>query len=237
MEDDLISSLTRQVREDVIENYLQERNLVCLQIESLQWLAGKVRASAQNAGRCLQRLAYLTIHPEMTERLARTLGIPPGSYWSGCLECSLPDDLRLICTRGITQKSRFRKLVLEAHRRLVAGMEKYRLAHAELEAELQGVNLNIKTFQKNFDVLGILSFLRNLDTLTVEKKQIMGENFTAEEIASLDQRLFIRPMRFDELNVPPPVPLPGPGLCERRLTELADEIYRKHPAEVRMILR
>ena len=237
MEDDLISSLTRQVREDVIENYVRERNLVCLQIESLQWQAGRVRASAASTGRCLQRLTCLSLDPEMTERLARTLGIPPGSYWSGYLDRSLPEGLQLICVRGFTEKSRFRKLVLEAHRRLAAGMDEYRKAHEELDAELRGVNHNIKTFQNNFDVLGILSFLRNLDTLAVEKKLILGENFTPEEMASLDQKLYIRPMHFDDLNVPPPLTLPNHERCERGLAELADAIYRKHPSEVRRIVR
>lgn len=237
MEDDIISSLTRQIKEEVIENYVRERNLVFLQIESLLWQAGKVRARALASGRCLQRLACLTIHPEMTARLARALGIPPDSYWSGCLKRDIPDKLRLICVRGLTEKSRFRKLVLEAFRLLVAGMEAYRRAYEELDAEYRGVNHNIEAFQKNFDVLSILSFLRNLDTLAVEKKLTLGENFTAEEMSSLDRKLYIRPMRFDELNVPPPLSIPNHGQCLKRLAELADEIRRRYPAEVRKILR
>ena len=41
-EDDLLTCLTRQVKEDVIENYLTERRLVELQIEELESTARNV---------------------------------------------------------------------------------------------------------------------------------------------------------------------------------------------------
>jgi len=237
VEDDLITSLTRQVKEDVIENYLRERKLAFLQIESLQWQAGITRARAGSAARCLNRLAYLTIHPGIAAKLADALCIPAGSYWSGCLEQRLPSELQLIHVRGLTVKSKFRKLVLESYGRLDAWMEKYRNAYEDLQAECRAVNHNITAFQNNFDLLGILSFLRNLDTLAVGKKLVLGENFTAEELASLDQKLYIRPMSFEELNVPAPLPLPKPGRIEGFLCDLADEIYRRHASEVRRIMR
>lgn len=237
MEDDLISSLTRQVKEEVIENYLRERKLAFLQIESLQWQAGKARACARNAARCLQRLAYLTIHPEMTARLAAALGVPPGSYWSEWLKISLPDELQLIRVQGLTEKARFRKLVREAYERLASWMEKYRKAYEDLEAECGAVNRNLKTFHDSYDLLAILSFLRSLDTLTVEKKLVMGGNFTAEEVGSLDRKLYIRPMSFEELHVPCPLSLPNRERCAKFLANLADDIYRKHSGEVRRIMR
>lgn len=237
MEEDLISSLTRQVKEEVIENYLRERKLALLQIESLQWQAGKARAYALNAAKCLQRLAYLTIHPQMTARLAAALGISPGSYWSEWLKLSLPDDLQLIRVKGLTEKARFRGLVREAYERLASRMEKYRKAYEDLEAECCGVNRNLKTFHDNFDLLGILSFLRNLDTRTLEKKLVMGDNFTAEEMGSLDRKLYIRPMSFEELHVPCPLSLPGRDRCTGFLADLADDIYRKHSGEVKRIMR
>jgi hypothetical protein len=237
VEDDLISSLTRQVKEDVIENYLRERKLAFLQIESLQWQAGMARACAGTAARCLTRLAYLTIHPEMAAKLSDALCVPAGSHWSRCLEQGLPGKLQLIRVRGLTEKSKFRKLVLESYVRLDAWMEKYRKAYEDLQTECRAVNRNIIAFQNNFDLLAILGFLRNLDTVTLEKKLVMGENFTAEELASLDQKLYIRPMTFEELNVPAPLLLPKTGEIERLLSDLADEIYRKHPSEVRRVMR
>jgi len=77
MDEDLVSCLTRQVREDVIENYLTERRLVGLQIEEVQNQAAEVRAQAQRTGRCLHRLIQLMIQPEMVKRLFLYLKVPP----------------------------------------------------------------------------------------------------------------------------------------------------------------
>ena len=51
MEDDLVASLTRRVKEEVIENYLLERRLIELQIERLNMQAEETRRLAWTVGR------------------------------------------------------------------------------------------------------------------------------------------------------------------------------------------
>ncbi len=67
-----------------------------------------------------------------------------------------------------------------------------------------------QAFSKNFDLLSILGFLKSLDIGDLERKHFLGENFTAEELASVDQKLYIGAIKFEELRVPAPLTLPKP---------------------------
>jgi len=236
MVDDLISGLTRQVKEEVIENYLTERRLVGLQIEDLEGQAEQTRLRALKAGTRLNRLAYMMIGPEMLRRLVEILGIPQPSFWSDCLERKFSRRVRFIRVRALTDRAKFRKLVLEAYSRFFAWMKKYRQAYENLDAECRAVNTNIVGFQKNFDLLTILNFLKNLDTSAMEKKHFLGENFTAEELTSVDQKLYLRPIAFQGLNVPEPISLSEPEAMEELLGMLTEEIYRKYPKNVKRLM-
>jgi hypothetical protein len=237
MDEDLISCLTRQVREDVIENYLTERRLIGFQIEEVQNQAVAVRALAQKTGRRLHRLIQLMIHPEMVKRLFALLKVPQPSFWHDCSQERFSRGVRFIHVRALTDRGKFRKLVLEAYLRLYRRMRRYEEAYDELSSLCQAVNSNIKHFQGNFDLLTILSFLKSLDTTTLERKQFLGENFTAEEIASVDQKLYIGLIKFEELEVPAPLPLPAPDQAEPPIADLVQEVYGKYQKFVKRLLK
>jgi hypothetical protein len=236
MEEDLIASLTRQVKEEVVENYLTERRIVGLQVEEIESRAEEARFQALKTGRRLSRLAYLTVQPVMLGRLVGLLNIPATSYWNECLEKKFSEGIRLIRVRALTDKGKFRKLLLEAYNRFYQWMEKYRKTYEELNAECRAVNMNIDKFQKNFDLLTILNFLKGLDQVTLDRKRLLGENFTPEELASVDQKLYLPPINFDKLEVPAPLALPRPQLLESGLGELANEIYSRYQDHIRNIM-
>jgi hypothetical protein len=237
MDEDLIAGLTREVKEEVIENYLTERRILEIQIESLREQAKAVQESAQKSALRLTRLGYLMIHPDMLEHLTTLLGIPAHTFWMHHLEKSFNRGVRFIRVRAFREKVKFKKLVLEAYHRLHKWMEKYRKAYQELEAECRAVNHNIASFHKNFDLLGILSFLRGLDTSALERKHLMGENFTPEEMASVDQKLYIPPIDFKKLEVPAPLILPKEEAIEEKLGQLAGEIYGKYQTEAKWLMQ
>ncbi|GLI35355.1 hypothetical protein [Desulforhabdus amnigena] len=236
MDNDLITGLTRQVKDEVVENYLTERRIVGLQIEEIEQMAGEMRLRAERAGRRLSRLSFLMVHGEMRERLSRMLRIQENSFWSECMKREFSKGVRFIRVKALTDKGKFKKLVQESYCRLYRRMEKYRAAYEELVAECEAVNINIRAFQKNFDVLTLLAFLRSLDTQELERKHFLGENFTPEELGSLDQKLYIKPIAFESLEVPPPLELSPPERMELPLSELAAEIYRKHERNVKYLM-
>lgn len=236
MQEDLIGSLTRQVREEVIQNYLTERRLVRLQIEEIENSAKQMKLRAVKVGRRLNRLMHLMIQAEMKKRLIAILQIPQPSFWSECTEKKLSRHIRFIRVSALTDKRKFRKLVLESYHRLYERTAIYEKGYESLRLDCEAVNLNIRSFQTNFDLLSILSFLRGLDTQTLERKQFLGENFTPEELASVDQKLYIKPISFQALNVPAPMPLRAPGSLEKTLIDLSDEVYRKSEEQVKKLM-
>jgi hypothetical protein len=236
MDDDLISSLTRQIREDVIQNYLTERRLIRLQMEDIAEQAEGMKSQARRTGRRLNRLVHLMIHPEMVTQLHALLSVPQPSFWHDCSRKSFARGVRFIRVWALTDRGKFRKLVSEAYHRLYRRMERYREAYEELSGQCRAVNSNIKHFQQNFDVLSMLSFLKSLDTSALERKHFLGENFTAEELASVDQTLYIKTMNFEDLQVPAPLTLPKPETVEFPMGELANEVYRKYQKHVQHLL-
>ena len=237
MEDDLISSLTHQVKEEVVENYLTERRLLELQTEDLAGLTEETKFHALRTGRRLSRLGYLVIHSEMQERLLQLLKIPEPSFWSDCVKQQFSRGVRFIRVKAFTDKAKFRKLFLESYTRFYKRMETYQKSYDNLKAECQAVNSNIKRFQKNFDLLTMISFLKSLDTVTLERKVFLGENFTAQELASVDEKLHLNLVSFEQLDVPQPLLLPKPERIEEPLSELAVNIYRKFQADVKRIMQ
>lgn len=237
MDEDLVASLTRQVKVEVVENYLVERRLIELQIEHINSMAGCAMQLAQDAGLRLARLSSLMIEPEMQLRLDAVLGVKPSGFWISFLNAKFKGGVRFIWARALTKNAKFRKVLLESYGRLHSRMKQYEEKHAQVEIECSAVNRNIESFQRNFDILSIINFLKGLDTLGTERKKILGENFTAQEMAALDQNLFIGLVSMEKFNVPPPLHLPAPDAIRGKLCMLADEIFVRYPEKVRKILR
>jgi len=237
MEEDLILSLTRQVKEEVVGNYLLERRIIELQIEHLNTLAAETRRQASSTGLRLARLSSLMIEPEMRRRLVEMLGMRACSFWVACLDRKFKGRVRLISARALTQKAKFRKVLLESYSRLHHYMKQYKERYEDVENERSAVNSNIDSFHKNFDLLSILNFLRNLDVLGIERKKILGDNFTAKEMVEMEKNLYIGPVAMEALNVPSPLDLPESGSFRRELNNLAEEIFSRYHKGVKKILR
>ena len=237
MQDDLVAGLTRQVKEEVIANYLLERRLIELQIENLNKLAASCQREAWSVGRRLARLSSLMVEPTMRSRLAETLGTGTSPFWRACLNIEFTRYVRLIRVRALTRKGKFRKLVIESYASLYNGMTKYKLQYEDLKCERAAVNRNIDSFHGNFDLLSMLSFFRNLDVQEIERKKILGDNFTAVEMAELDKNLYISTVSMEKLDVPAPLGLPEPDAFRGELSRLAEEIILSHFEEVKKIMR
>ncbi|MGC9196174.1 MAG: hypothetical protein ACP5IL_12075 [Syntrophobacteraceae bacterium] len=236
MDEELVSSLTRQVKEEVVGNYLLERRLLELQIEHLHSLAGSAIRHAQAAGLRLARISSLMIEPGMRQRLEELLGLEVCGFWGAYLSSGFMGHVRFIRARALTKNAKFRKLILESYSRLHSRMSGYEQEYGQIVDECSAVNSNIVTFQKNFDLLGMINFLKSLDTAGLERKKILGENFTAQEISALDQSLYVGPVSVEKLNIPFPLHLPPSDAIRGKLSNLADEVFARYPEKVSKIL-
>ena len=232
MEDDLVTSLTRQVKEEVIENYLLERRLIDLQIEHLNMQADETRRQAWMVERRLARLSFLMIHSDMQRRLREMLGMGAG-FWDACLNVTFTRKVPLIRVRALTQKRKFRKLLLESYSRLHYWMEKYKAAlrrpRKRALSRQQEHRFLPEEFRPSFDT----QFSQEPGHARDRKKKILGDNFTAKEMAELDKNLYIRPVSMEKLDVPAPLDIPEPGSIQGKLSNLAEEIFQRYGEEVK----
>ncbi|MBW1974452.1 MAG: hypothetical protein JRI45_02625 [Deltaproteobacteria bacterium] len=237
LEDDLIASLTQQVQEEVIENYLHERRLIDLQLEELEEMARLTLKKARKAGKRFTRMGYLLIDDSFRNDWAEMVGIQLGSYWFDCLTREFQHDVRFIKVTALTNKGKFKKLFFEAYKRLVNRMDEYRSGYEEFRKECDAVNINIKQFHNNYDVLTIIRFLKSMDVCGLERKKILGENFSPEELMSIDKKLYFKPVQFESWKLPEPAKLPAPKYIEHRLDDLAQRIYQQYGNQIKGIIR
>lgn len=93
------------------------------------------------------------------------------------------------------------------------------------------------TVQQNFSLLGLLSFLRSLDTCAREKAHFLGGNFTANELSSVEQKLHIHRISLEPMRIVPLMLLPEPELIRASLKEMASFACKGRPAEVKTLIR
>ncbi|MCX7823761.1 MAG: hypothetical protein N2260_10025 [Syntrophobacterales bacterium] len=237
MEDDLILSLTRQVQEEIVENYLRERRLIDLQLEELDELGVKTLKKAQKTCHRFSRIGYLLVDNEFRNRWRIMVGISEDSYWCGCLTEEFRHNTRFITVTALTHKGRFKRLVHEAYKRLIERMAEYRKLYETLQQQIRAVNLNIETFHRNFDLLTIIQFLKSMDVVELERKKFLGGNFSPEELTSIDKAMYFKPAKIERWNPPSPFDLPSHELIERQLDHLASEVYTRYGWHLRTIVK
>jgi len=228
MQDDFISALTLEVKEEVIKNYLYERRLIEEQIHYAEELAEHAAQLQEMLFGRFARMYDLLFETGFINEFVNILGLkePPFNDRIG-KDSKYRKDLRSIKVHGLTDRARFRKVILEAYQRLVTWNNKYKEAHENLKEECKAVNTNLVKFEKNHDLLTIINFLKSMDVGEIVKKHFMGENFTPEELGAVEKSLHFKPVRIEQFNLIPPQQLPNPDAVQKELGALANSVYAK----------
>jgi hypothetical protein len=238
MQDDIIGALTQEVKEEVIQNYLYERRLVEEQINHVNTLAQHAAELEDKLYRRFARIyEYLSV-PECIHRFVDLIGMKEAPFetrWRK--DTGFRKGLRFIRVRGLTNRAKFRRLFRESYRRLCVWNEAYGEAYEDLEHEIKAVNYNVKKFENGYDLLTILNFLKDMDVELAEKKYFLSDNFTPEEMASVEKTLRLRPIRKTQFNLIPPPSLPEPRTIEKPLGVLADFVYSQCTGRIRTLVR
>ncbi len=237
MQDDIVTALTREVKEEVIANYFYQRRLVEEQLRFANEMAECAVRLAEKLSKRFARVHLYLFEPELIKEFTRLVGISEGLF-EGRFERDgdLRKGLRFIKVRGVTRRAKFKRLFLESYRRLFEWNEKYRAAYEDLISECKAANGNLKKFENAYDLLGILSFLKELDIEQVERKHFLGDNFTPEEMASVQKGLLLKPVRMEHFNLVPPQNLPEVNVIKKELNALADLAYTRCKDRLRRLI-
>lgn len=238
MQDDFISALTLEVKAEVIQNYLYERRLVEEQIHYAEELAEHAAQLQEMLFGRFARVYDLLFETGFINEFANILGLkePPFNDRIG-KDSKCRKDLRFIKVHGLTDRARFRKVILEAYQRLVTWNNKYKDAYENLKEECKAVNTNLVKFEKNYDLLTIINFLKSMDTKEIVKKHFMGENFTPEELGEVEKSLHFKPVQIKQFNLIPPPQLPDPDAVQEKLGALANTVYAKYSNKAKELIK
>jgi hypothetical protein len=238
MQDDIIGALTQEIKEEVIERYLYDRRLVEEQIKYVDELVEQVKQLRED---CFSRFVSIydsLLAPEFVGKFAQALGMENAPF--GEQYDQNPGDLGRSCrikVRGVTPRAKFKRLLSEQYLELYTLNGQYKEAYEDLYHECKAVNYNLKKFQKNYDLLTILNFLRDMDVEFVERKRWLGDNFSPDEMASIEASLSFKLIRMERFKLDPPLILPEPKTISKKLNALADCVYGQCGERVKKLIQ
>ena len=238
MQDDLISAMTQEVKEEVINNYLYERRLIEQQISYVKEIADHAAQLQEMLFKRFARMYDLLLKAEFINEFAFLLGLKEAPFKDQIAdEPEYRKDVLLIKARGLTDRSKFKKLLLEAYRRLCNWNNKYLEAYRNLIEECEAVNHNLKKFEEKHDLLTILNFLKGMDIEAIAKKHFMGDNFAPEEIASIEKTLRFKPVSIKQFKLIPPPDLPELTDVRNQIASLANSVYDQYSNKMKTLIR
>jgi hypothetical protein len=238
MQDDIIGALTQEIKEEVIERYLYDRRLIEEQIKYVDELAEQVTKLKEGCASRFVSIYELLVRQEFITDFAEALGLKDAPFRES--GDGGPNDSGRQCwvkVRGLTPRAKFKKLLSQLYLELYALNSQYKGAYEDLREECKAVNYNLKKFQNNYDLLTILNFLKDMDVEFVERKRWLGDNFSPEEMASIEANLSFKPIRMEQFKLDPPPILPEPKTISKQLNALANCVYGQCADRVKKLIQ
>lgn len=226
-DEDLIAALNQAVKQEVLENYARERRIIeeegNLLFETCCAFHGGM--SAWDKGKMLLARALLT--PEAARRFFRLAGLNPPEE-----QCA-PPDLVFIPPKAWTRCRRFLKLIQRLYLDLWQARQDLAQERQKALSLREEVNQDILEFERNHDFLSLASYLRDLDPAELQRRKILGVNFSPGETAASAEALCFRPFSVERLGLDQePERLRPPEEVLPASQGLILEVCRQHPDQV-----
>jgi hypothetical protein len=226
-DDEFITALNQAVKQEVVENYLRER---CI-IEEEKNLFSEDLCSYHGGLAAWQTerdaLAAVLITPEAAAEFFKMAGLDYSQVSSQAKAMSLPRP------RGLTRCVRYHRLVEGLYGELYKTGEELEKEREKVVRLLLEVNADIAHFEASFDFMSLASFLRSMNVKELERRKIMGLNFTAKELGKSAQSLSFRPFNPTLLDLERTVAaMATPREVIKSASPLLKRVCREHPAEV-----
>jgi hypothetical protein len=112
--------------------------------------------------------------------------------------------------RGLTRAARFASLIQGLYQGLVEEAALLEDERRKALALMEEVNRDIRLFEANHDLMMLSSYLRSLDPAELQRRRILGVNFTAAEKALSAEALSFKPLKAAAMSLDRAVPQPRP---------------------------
>ena len=231
-DDDFITALNQAVKQEVAENYLRERCVIQeeqnLLAEDLCSYHGGLAAWQTE----LDDLARVLITPEAAGAFFGLAGLDYSQV------NPLERPVAFPRPRGLTRYRRYRRLVEGLVGQLFATARELEEERQRVISLLREVNADIAHFEASYDFMAIAAFLRSMDVSELERRKVLGLNFSARELDQSAQKLCFRPFNPTLLDLEQAVAnLTPPGELMEAAAPLLRQVCREHPAEVDALMQ
>lgn len=230
-DDDLIAALNQAVRQEVLENYLRERRVIEEEGNILFETCCAFHGGLSAWERRKAVLARALLTPQMVASFFALAGLKPPE------EAMDPEELRFEQPKGLTRCRRYQKLVRGLYQDLWDQHQELIAERARALKLREEINRDIHHFECNHDLLALSAYLRSLEPQELQRRKILGVNFSAKEMSASAEALCFRPFSEERLGLhQPPEDLSPPeelwpqargplmALCKER-PELVDGMW------------
>lgn len=229
-----IQALQQAVKQEIIQNYFRERRIVEEEIllvteAASAWLGGVSLWERHRAllGRALGGQAAW-------EEFFAIAGVDPPSP-RGVSQAAPAVGLARI--RGLTRAGRYAGLIKGLYQGLAAEAEALEEERHKALKLMEEVNRDILAFEANHDLMMLSSYLRSLDPVELQRRKILGVNFTAQEKLLSAEALSFKPLKAAKMGLDQPGPRPRPvGAVMHEAAPLLKKIAREDPEAGREFL-
>jgi len=226
-QDDFIQGMEQAVKKEVIQRYLRERRIMEEESNLAREQAQAFRRELAAWEALRDRLWGAFLTPDAARELAQLAGIPPPPaqplFPAGAF--ARPP--------GLTRCGRYRLLVEDLYRDLWRRALELEEMRRKTLALVEEVNRDLAHFEATHDFLAIAAYLRSLDAQELQRRKIMGVNFTAKECSLAAHGLCFAQLDPGELGLEaPPLELMEPHRFLAAAKPTLRRLCRSHPQEV-----
>ncbi|MGD8564425.1 MAG: hypothetical protein PVG03_17920 [Desulfarculaceae bacterium] len=226
-DDDLIAGLHKAVKREVIEHYLRQRRITEEEIRLVMEKACAFHGGLALWEKAKQQLIQALLNQETAGKFCIHAGLRlPGGPSEEYLR-SYPRP------KGATRCRRFLNLIQGLYQDIYDQARQLKKEKQKLKAFVEEVNRDISTFENNYDMLSIFQFLRSLEPFELERRKLLGVNFTAKETSKALAKLSFQPIALETLALDHgPEALHSPLKVIPKSKRLLKDACRRHPQAV-----
>lgn len=219
MPDDFLTALNYAIKEEIVDNYFNERRIIEEEIKMVEEQTEANRKKVLELEKDMASLLALFPNSQAQAEFWQALDRPAPEE-DACLALGIK---ALPLSKGVFWKRRYRALVRNEAARVGDVWEQFGRDLAQADDLAEEVNRDIDKFHINYDFLLLRSVLAEMDPEMVEKKYFMGCSMDGCSVQELDESL-----RFKRLPKPSSLlPLVGRHPTKSELIALAEKTAEK----------
>lgn len=239
MNDDLLQFFNYQVRDEIAKRYLMDRRILDEEKNEFNERLAEHQRQEKIMREMTEELEDALLTPENVRLFYQALGFEtPPPFSQGLQDGEIRHRACFHEPWGLTRKARYTDLIEGLYRCMYKARMKREKSASQLRDLAAEINADIKRFADNYDVLSIVSLLKELgqDAGAASRVNLTGQNFTGDEVSSLAHTMNFKRINTAKRGLEPWPELPRPRLAQKKIKKLTKMIYKQNRGPIKELL-